>query len=188
MEEISLINRAKNGDDEAFYKIYEKYQGIIFIKMRKYYLFNEEKDDLIQEGRIGLFRAVQSYDRNKEASFATFASLCISRQIFTAIKRSHAQKYRILKMATEHFKDNQIDNIIFFQHNDPESIFLGKEKLTHLKDKLKSSLSKMEKEVFNYMILGFNYKEIADKTGRKSKTIDNTMQRIKRKIKQHLEY
>ncbi len=186
--ETDLIERAKIGDEEAFLKIYEKYKRIIFIKMGKYYLHDGDRDDLVQEGSIGLFKAVKFYDTKRKASFETFASLCINRQLITAIQRSSSSKNKINRRTTEFYREGETISLNFSRYNTPEAICLGKERLTYLKKNLETNLSKMEREVFSYMILGFSYKEIADKTGRKSKTIDNTMQRIKKKIKQHLEY
>ncbi len=192
MTEVSLIKKAQEGDEEAFSMIYDKYQRMIFFKVKRFYLISIEKEDFVQEGRIGLFKAIKSYDEKKGASFSTFASLCVDRRLLTALNCSSAQKYKTLKMATVNYINNErnsvIENLAFSQHNNPESILIGKEKLDHLKNKLRVSLSKMEEEILRHMIFGLNYSEIAKKTGRSPKTVDNTMQRVKNKIKQHLEY
>ena len=185
MEDLDLIERAQSGDEEAFFFIYKKYKEIVLIKTGRYYLPGADKEDLIQEGLIGLFKAVKFYDRKKEASFKTFASLCIKRHIITAIQRSNNSKNKILRMTTEVYREGKTKKNS--KYNNPEAICLGRERIFYLRKNLRVNLSKMEKEVFNYMVLGFNYREIADKTGRETKTIDNTIQRIKKKIKYYLE-
>jgi len=186
MVEISLIKDAQMGGQEAISEIFEKYKGFVIMKTRSYFLPGGDKDDLIQEGMIGLLKAIKAYDSDREASFKTFASLCIKRQVITAIKNSNSNKNKIFKQATGGFFEGEENNVSYnsksFVYYNPEEIFMGKERVKNLKVHLEKELSKMEKEVFNYMAKGYGYIEISEKTGRTAKTIDNTIQRIRKKM------
>jgi len=185
MVEKNLIKNAQLGDQEAISEIFEKYKGFVTMKVRNYFLQGADREDLIQEGMIGLLKALRAYDSGREASFKTFASLCIKRQIITAVKNSNSNKNKIFNQAAGGFYEGEENNISYnkktFIYYSPEEIFLGKEKLGNLKIHLDSCLSKMEREVFDYMVLGYGYIEISEKTGRTVKAIDNTIQRIKKK-------
>lgn len=191
MSEVSLIKRAQSGDQEAISEIFKKYQGFITLKTKNYFLLGADKDDLIQEGMIGLLKAIRAYDHSREASFKTFASLCIKRQIITAIKVSNSNKNKVFNQAAGGFYEGEEKNVSYekksFKFYSPEEICLGKEKIKSLRNALDKSLSRMEKEVFDYMIKGYNYIEISEKTGRNVKAIDNTIQRVKKKMKSFLE-
>jgi len=186
MVEVNLIKNAQNGDQEAISEIFEKYKGFVIMKTKNYFLHGADKDDLIQEGMIGLLKAIRAYDSDREASFNTFASLCIKRQIITAIKNSNSNKNKIFKQAAGGFYEGEENNVSYNKKSliyyNPEEIFLGKEKIEDLKIHLEAELSKMEREVFDYMLLGYDYIEISNKTGRTPKTIDNTIQRVRKKM------
>jgi RNA polymerase sporulation-specific sigma factor len=190
MMELDLVKKAQNGDQEAITDIFRKYKGLVLMKSRNYFLNGADRDDLLQEGMIGLLKAIRAYDDGKNASFNTFASLCIKRQIITAIKNSNSGKHRMLNTASNGFYEGEENNVSYerksFNFYNPEEIFLGKEKLEALKAFLNENLSKMENEIFDYMLLGDNYIEIAGKTGRKIKSVDNAIQRIKKKVKSFL--
>ncbi len=191
MIEVELIKKAQDGDKEAITQIFNKYKWIVWKKSFKYYLNGADRGDLIQEGMIGLLKAVRAYDNGRNASFNTFASICIKRQIITAIKNSNSGKNRILNIAVNGFYEVEESNVSYlkkpFNFYNPEEIFLGKEKIERLKEYLSNNLSKMENEIFDYMILSNNYIEIAKKTGRSVKSVDNAIQRIKKKIKVFLQ-
>lgn len=191
MVEINLIKKAQDGDQDAVSEIFQKYKGFVIMKSRNYFLNGADKEDLLQEGMIGLLKAIRAYDDGKNASFNTFASLCIKRQIITAIKNSNSGKNRMLNLATSGFYEGEEYNVSYekksFNFYNPEEIFLGKEKIEGLKEYLSNNLSKMENEVFNFMLLGNSYIEIAEKTGRSIKSVDNAIQRIKKKVKGYLE-
>lgn len=190
MVEVELIKKAQEGDQEAISQIFHKYRWLVMKKSCNYYLNGADREDLFQEGMIGLLKAVRAYDGGKNASFNTFASLCIKRQIITAIKNSNSGKNRMLNIAVNGFYEGEESNISYFKKSfnfyNPEEIFLGKEKIEGLKESLSNNLSKMENEIFDYMLLGNNYIEIAKKTGRSVKSIDNAIQRVKKKIKAFL--
>ncbi len=189
--EVNLVKKAQGGDQDAVAEIFDKCKGLVLMKSRNYFLNGADREDLLQEGMIGLLKAIRAYDDGKNTSFNTFASICIKRQIITAIKNSNSGKNRILNLASNGFYEGEESNISYehksFNFYNPEEIFLGKEKLDALKNYLNENLSKMENEIFDYMLLGNNYIEIAEKTGRKIKSVDNAIQRIKKKVKGFLE-
>lgn len=191
MIENNVVKRAQGGDQEAIVEIFEKYKKFILLRNKSYFLNGADREDLLQEGMIGLLKAIRAYDEDKNTSFNTFASLCIKRQIITAIKNYNSGKNKILNLATNGFYEGEENNISYENRSlnfyTPEEIFLGKEKLEALNNYLKNNLSKMEQKIFKEMLLGINYIEIAKKTGREVKSIDNTIQRIKKKLKNFIE-
>lgn len=191
MIENSIIKKAQSGDPEAIAEIFEKYKKFILLRNKSYFLNGADREDLLQEGMIGLLKAIRAYDEDKNTSFNTFASLCIKRQIITAIKNYNSGKNKILNLATNGFYEGEESNISYEKKSlnfyTPEEIFLGKEKLNALGEYLQNNLSKMEQSIFKEMLLGINYIEIAQKTGREVKSIDNTIQRIKKKLKGFIE-
>ena len=142
--------------------------------------------DVLQEAMIGLLKAINAYDETKNASFTTFAILCIKRQIITAIKSSNSGKNKILNMAMYSPETEDNSNIAYetksFNFYNPEEIYLSKERFRLLNQYLKNNLSKMENEIFEYMLSEMTYTEIAKKTGRDPKSVDNSIQRIKKKL------
>lgn len=144
---------------------------------------------MLQEAMIGLLKAINGYEADRQASFKTFAILCIKRQLITAIKSSNSGKYKILNMAVNNNENSYDYNAApaysnkSFNFYNPEEIYLSKEKFRALKKYLKTNLSKMENEIFDYMLIEMTYMEIADKTGRDPKSVDNAIQRIKKKLK-----
>ncbi|OQY10115.1 MAG: RNA polymerase subunit sigma-70 [Fusobacteriia bacterium 4572_132] len=190
-----LIKEAQSGDEEALGEIFTQYKSFVYLKARNYFLMGGEKEDLIQEGMIGLLKAIRSYDNEKLASFKTFASVCIKRQLITAIKSASSKKHMILNRATEivnekneemvtNFQQKRLDSYIFYN---PEEIFFTKNEMLNLQDYLELNLSKFEFSVFKLMIKGYGYTDIAEKVNKKIKSIDNAMQRIKRKSELWLE-
>lgn len=181
-----VVAKAQNGNTEAMNLILREYQKLIFLNVKNYFLIGAEQEDLLQEGTIGLLKAIQAYTSGK-ASFKTFATLCIRRQILTAVRNSNAQKNSALNAASGNNLENE-DGYETYPKNlystikyNPEEIFLSKEKITDFQKFVESNFSPFEKVVFGYMIKGYSYKEIAKKLNRKPKTIDNSFQRIKRK-------
>ncbi len=192
MKEILLLEKAKNGNKDAYCELFNRYYGLIFLKANKFNISYSEKEDFLQEGRIAFFKAIHSYDCNKGASFSTFASLCIERRLITVYKNINNLKSKMIRMAIMNRNTNnnesEIHNTVFSLYDNPEALLLSKEKIIYLRNSLRNNLSKMESEVMEYLVLGLTYLEIAEKTGRTPKTIDNAIQRIKRKIKQSLKY
>ena len=191
MVENIVIKKAQLGDQEALTEIFNKYEKFILLRSKSYFLNGADKDDLLQEGMIGLIKAIRAFDETRDASFNTFASLCIKRQIITAIKNYNSGKNRILNLATDGFYEGEESNIEYdaksLNFYNPEEIYLGKEKLEGLKMYLRDNLSSLEHEVFEYMAAGIHYIDIAAKTGRDIKSIDNTIQRVKKKLKFYLD-
>lgn len=191
MVENTVIKKAQLGDQEALTEIFSKYEKFILLRSKSYFLNGADKEDLLQEGMIGLIKAIRAFDENKDASFNTFASLCIKRQIITAIKNYNSGKNRILNLATDGYYEGEEGNIAYesksFNFYNPEEIYLGKEKLDGLRGFLQENLSGLEHEIFEYMAAGIHYIDIADKTGRDVKSVDNTIQRVKKKLKFYLD-
>lgn len=191
MNDIEIVKKAQGGDQEAVSQILDKYKGFVIMNSRKFFLNGADREDLQQEGMIGLIKAIRRYDDGRNASFSTFASICIRRQIITAVKSSNTGKNKVLNTAVNAFYEGEEFNLSHSKKSsnlqNPENIFLGKEKVEGLKKYLYLSLSKMEKEIFEFMLLGNDYIEIAEKTGRKVKAVDNAIQRIKKKVKVYLE-
>lgn len=189
MVSLHLIQRAKAGSEEAIQEIFKLFQGIMFLKTKKYFFYGGDREDVLQEAMIGLLKAINGYEAKKQASFKTFAILCIKRQLISAIKSSNSGKYRILNMAVNSNENSYEYNAVpaysnkSFNFYNPEEIYLSKEKFNALKKYLKTHLSKMENEIFDYMLIELSYTEIAAKTGREAKSVDNTIQRIKKKLK-----
>ncbi len=181
-----VVARAQAGEPEALDLILKEYKKLIFLNVRNYFLVGAEQDDLLQEGTIGLLKAIKGYTKGK-ASFKTFATLCIRRQILTAVRSSTAQKNIFLNEASgnnlesedghEDYPKELYSNVKY----NPEAIFLSKEKIMEFQDFVEHNFSPFERKVFNYMIKGFSYKEIAEELEKTPKVIDNSFQRIKRK-------
>lgn len=181
-----VITRAQNGDQEALALILTEYKKLIFLNVKNYFLIGADQDDLLQEGTIGLLKAIKGYDKDK-ASFKTFATLCIRRQILTAVRSSTSQKNIVLNEASGNNLENEDGQEEYPKElysntkYNPEALFLSKEKIMEFQDFVEHNFSPFERQVFNYMIKGFSYKEIAEELSKTPKTIDNSFQRIKRK-------
>ena len=181
-----VIKLAQNGDQEALDLILKEYKKLIYLNIRNYFLVGADQDDLLQEGTIGLLKAIKNYSEGK-ASFKTFATLCIRRQILTAVRSSTAQKNSALNEAsgnnleTEDGHEDYPKELYSNVRYNPEAIFLSKEKIMQFQDFVEHNFSPFERQVFNYMIKGFSYKEIAEELEKTPKVIDNSFQRIKRK-------
>ncbi|MBC2856280.1 MAG: sigma-70 family RNA polymerase sigma factor [Cetobacterium sp.] len=183
-----IILRAQQGDQESINMILKNYENFIFLNARNYFLVGADKDDLLQEGMIGLIKAIRAFDESKEASFKTFATLCIKRQIVTAIKAANAQKNMALNSALGSSIETSEGREVAYSKGlesyvsyNPEELYLGKEKMEAFRNFINKDFSCFEKEVFEYMVKGYNYREIAEKLDKTLKTIDNSIQRIKRK-------
>jgi len=192
--EIGVIKDAKSGNKEAVDEIFTKYQQFIYLNAKNYFLVGADKDDLIQEGMIGLLKAIRAYDETKMASFKTFAAICIKRQIITAIKAASSQKNMALNSAVsiqnQLIQDREVNyfkGLSSYVIYSPEDLMLSKEQVMELKKFLEENLSSFEVKVFKEMVLGHNYREIAVKLEKNAKAIDNAMQRIKRKSEVWLE-
>ncbi len=193
-----LIDIIKSGDKSAANYLINRYKNLVNIKVSKYYIAGAEKDDLIQEGMIGLFKAIKCYSPEQNNSFKTFANLCVDRQIITAIKTSNRQKhmplnsYLSLNMSAYDSEDDENDTTIMEVFNndtieDPLDTLTKKEYYKSVEDTIDKSLSKFEKQVLNRYIQGESYVQIAEKLDTPVKSIDNAIQRIRKKATKDLQ-
>lgn len=183
---------AKQGDTESIEKIVTEYKNLIYIRNKTLFLKGAEREDLVQEGMIGLMKAIRSFDENRSACFSTFASLCIKRQIITAVKNYNSEKNKNLNSAMQGEGYSEIEELIRYnnpslKYYTPEQIVMGKELIKLLKEFLENNLSVLEKDVFIFMVKGYSYLEIAKKLDKEPKAIDNSIQRIKKKVVVFLE-
>ncbi len=193
MSESDIINLAQKREDTAMEYLLEKYKPLVRQKTRKLFLIDGDKDDLIQEGMIGLFKAVRDYQVGKDTSFRTFAELCISRQLYSAIKKSNRLKNQPLNSYISIYSDEfndagelAGDRTVISSGTDnianPEAIVIGRENAVDMQNKMFDRLSKMEREVLKRYLEGMTYQEIASDMEKTPKSIDNALQRIKGKI------
>lgn len=193
-EEIRLLDQAQQGDSDAISSLLEKYKSMVRALARPLFLMDGEQDDLVQEGMIGLFKAIQTYDREKGTSFESFANTCIRGQLYTAVKKSNRKKNQPLNSyislySVESGEENAdkdggfvIDKTPDWQNN-PERIVVGREYQRDIQERLYRHLSKMEMQVLDLFLRGLTYQEIAARLDKAPKSIDNALQRIKGKIK-----
>ena len=193
MSENDIINLAQKRENAAMEYLLEKYKPLVRQKTRKLFLIDGDKDDLIQEGMIGLFKAVRDYQVGKDAAFRTFADLCISRQLYSAIKKSNRLKNQPLNSYVSIYSDEFSDadelagdRTVISSGSDnianPEAIMIDRENVIDMQNKMFDKLSKMEREVLKRYLEGMTYQEIAADMEKSPKSIDNALQRIKGKI------
>src|SRR5436190_1030531 len=195
LEDLQLVMRARNGDDRARDLLVERYTGFVRMKASSYFLAGGDAEDLIQEGLIGLYKAVRDFRADKETSFRSFAELCVTRQIITAIKTA------------TRFKHAPLNTYVSFSHtpagqesegdctlgdalpgpsvDDPSVCVISTEELQSLVFTLGSGLSKLEADALKLYLEGESYEEMAERLGCDTKTIDNALQRVKRKVLAH---
>lgn len=195
VEERVLLLRCQNGENEAMEEMLNRYKNMVRSKATALYLVGADKEDLIQEGMIGLFKAIREYNPEKNDSFAAFAGLCITRQMYTAIKSSNTKKNQPLNnyISFDLFASAEdaealnggiktYDAIDYWQKN-PEDSVIDKERAVQLEEEVLSKLSYMEQQVLSYYASGLPYQEIAKRMGKDPKSIDNALQRIRKKLK-----
>lgn len=192
MTDEQLIRRLRGGDKAVVDYIMEKYKNLVRKEANAMYLLGGETDDLIQEGMIGLFKAVQDYEEEQKTSFASFAVLCVRRQIYSAIKASKRKKHSPLNFYVSLYETNDerealIETVEASEENNPEALLLGREYAELLKSRLEESLSDLENRVLYLHLLGTDYKTIAKLLDKSPKTVDNALQRIKNKTEKLLE-
>lgn len=192
MTDEKLIELSRDGKDEVIDYLLDKYKGLVRRKVRTMFLVGGDTDDLIQEGMIGLYKAVRDYDVRKEASFLTFANLCIDRQIYSAINASNRKKHSPLNSYISfpllNFLNDNVTNELYMDkqnvnHRNPEDLYIDRENVLHIEHMLEKELSAFEYEVLKMYIDGADYIEIAERMDKKPKSIDNAIQRIKKKVK-----
>ena len=185
-----LILRLRAGERDIMDFLLEKYKALVRKKANAMFLMGGDQDDLNQEGMIGLYKAIRDYDAMKETRFSTFAGLCISRQMYTAIEQSKRKKNVPLNsyVSLDSFEDMEtLFQISFLQENNPESIYIDHENFEATWNEIVQTLSAYEKKVLQYYLNGMSSADIAEKLQKKQKSVDNAIQRIRTKIlqKQH---
>ena len=185
MTDEQLLCDYKNGNQEIMDYLMVKYKSMVRKKARAMYLLGGENEDLIQEGMIGLFKAVTSYQEEKNTSFSTFAYLCVQRQIYTTITAFNRKKHIPLNTAISLFEQKNQEEELSLDEilETPEEMMLRKEELNDYYKMLDQNLSKFEKQVMYHYLNGETYTTIAKKLGKSDKSIDNAIQRIRRKIR-----
>jgi RNA polymerase sporulation-specific sigma factor len=195
LEDLQLVLKARNGSQQALDDLMRRYTGFVRLKASSYFLAGGDSDDLVQEGMIGLYKAVRDFRADKETSFRSFAELCVTRQIITAIKTA------------TRFKHSPLNTYVSFSHtpagqesdgdctlgdalpgpsvNDPSVCVISTEELQSLVFTLGSGLSSLESQALTLYLEGKSYEEMAEDLGCDTKTIDNALQRVKRKILAH---
>ncbi|WP_040209984.1 RNA polymerase sporulation sigma factor SigH [Clostridium polynesiense] len=191
-EEVVL--EAKNGSARAQEYLINKYEGFVKSKARSYFLIGADKEDIYQEGMIGLYKAIRDFKPDKLTSFKAFAELCVTRQIITAIKTATRQKHIPLntyislnKPIYEEESDRTLlDVLTNIKISDPEELLISKEEMGHIEKEIARLLSDLEMEVLMSYLDGKSYQEIACDLDRQAKSIDNALQRVKRKLEKCL--
>ena len=196
LDELRLVEQARRGDSKALDKLMKRYVGFVRMKASSYFIAGGDSDDLLQEGLIGLYKAVRDYRREKEASFRSFAELCITRQIITAIKTATRNKHVPLNQYvsfshTPSGRDMDVDCTIGdclpgSETEDPAAQVVSTQELQSLVNHMTTQLSPLEAQSLTGYLEGLSYEQIAEKAGCDPKTVDNALQRVKRKVGQHL--
>ena len=194
LDDVQLIKMAKNGDKKALNYLLSKYTEIVNMKVGKYFIIGAEREDIMQEGLIGLFKAIKCFDPDKQSSFKTFANLCIKRQLQTAIESSTRQKHMplnsSLSLNVSAYDEN--DDTDFFDIldanvvEDPLDMITKKEYYTFVEDRIEETLSDFEKQVLRRYTNGESYVEIAGKLNAPVKSVDNAIQRIRKKTMKNI--
>lgn len=190
-----LIDAIREDDSEALEYLINKYRNFVRVKARSYFLIGADREDIVQEGMIGLYKAVRDFKGDKLASFKAFAELCITRQIITAIKTATRQKHIPLNsyvsldkpIYDEDSDRTLLDVISGSRGSDPEQLIINQEEFIGLEDKMSEILSDLEWQVLMLYLDGRSYQEIAVDLDRHVKSIDNALQRVKRKLERYLE-
>ena len=195
LEDLQLVIRARNGDGGALDSLIRRYTGFVRLKASSYFLAGGDAEDLVQEGLIGLYKAVRDFRADKETSFRSFAELCVTRQIITAIKTATRYKHAPLNTYVSfshtpagHDSDGDCslgDALPGPNVNDPSIRVISTEELQALVFTLGTGLSHLESEALRLYLDGLSYEEMAAELGCDTKTIDNALQRVKRKILAH---
>ena len=194
LSDEELISVLRDGDKEAIDILLEKYKSMVLGKAKSMYILGGDSDDLIQEGMLGLFKAVRDYDCGRDVSFRTFAQLCVNRQLYTAVKASGRKKHLPLNTAIslsrparekdgEESEEELVDFLEADISSNPEEYLIGREEFEQLEELIEKELSPFEKQVLDLYLTGMGYVEIAHVLNRDEKSTDNALQRIRMKLK-----
>jgi RNA polymerase sporulation-specific sigma factor len=195
LEDEQIVELVHNGDSEALDYLINKFKNFVRAKARSYFLIGADKEDIVQEGMIGLYKAIRDFKEDKLSSFKAFAELCITRQIITAIKTATRQKHIPLNsyisldkpIYDEESDRTLMDVISGAKVLDPEELFISQEEFDQIEVKMAELLSDLERKVLALYLDGQSYQEISEELNRHVKSIDNALQRVKRKLERYLE-
>jgi len=189
MPDEEVVVLAQNGDGQALAYLLNKYKNFVRSKARSYFLIGADHEDIVQEGMIGLYKAIRDFQPSRLASFRSFAELCVKRQIITAIKAATRQKHVPLnsyvslnKPLYDEESDRTLLDVIEGRVTNPEDLYISQEDLSHIETQIESMLSELEQKVLQCFLDGASYQQIAEDLGRHVKSIDNALQRIKKKL------
>ena len=192
LSDETLAVAAKTGDSDACEQLVRRYKNFVKIKAKSFFLIGAEHDDVVQEGMVGLYKAIQSFDPEKRVTFKTFAELCITRHIITAVKASHRRKHIPL---SNYVSLNKPDTGSEYLENcqpekqslsNPEQLVIDEENVRAARDCMGEVLSPFESKVLAYHLYGFGYSKIAERIGKEPKSVDNALQRIRHKLEKYL--
>ncbi len=194
MTDEAIVELAQGGDDDALTFLLDKYKNFVRSKARSYFLIGADHEDIVQEGMIGLFKAIRDFKSTRLTSFRAFAELCVKRQIITAIKTATRQKHFPLnsyvslnKPLYDEESERTLLDVIEGRITNPEDLFISQEELEYIQKEIDTSLSPLEQQVLDAFLNGKSYQEIAEMLGRHVKSIDNALQRVKKKLTRMLE-
>lgn len=190
-----IVAQAKRGNNRAQEYLISKYENFVKSKAKSYFLIGADKEDIYQEGMIGLYKAIRDFNPEKSTSFKAFAEICVIRQIITAIKTATRQKHIPLNtyvslnkpIYEEESERTLLDVLAGLKISDPEELMISKEQMDYIEEKISKVLSDLELEVLTSYLDGKSYQEIASDLERHSKSIDNALQRVKRKLEKCLD-
>lgn len=197
LSDNELVLRARAGDDRTIAELLNRYRNFARSKARSYFLAGSDRDDVVQEGMIGLYKAVRDFDLEQETPFRAFAELCISRQVLTAIKTANRNKHRPLNSSVsldapmlsggENDERSFGDRLMMAPNMaDPVELVISAQEIEAIRDSMRHSLTDLEGDVLRLYMDGRSYEEIAGALGNHVKSIDNALQRIKRKLQRHI--
>ncbi|MFN2388473.1 MAG: RNA polymerase sporulation sigma factor SigH [Actinomycetota bacterium] len=195
-EDNVLVARVRGGDDRSLEVLLDRYRNFARSKSRSYFLAGSDREDVVQEGMIGLFKAVRDFDPTQETPFRAFAELCISRQILTAIKTANRHKHQPLNSSVsldapayvggDSSDRSVVDNLVASKLTDPAELVISAQEIEGIRDSMRNTLTELEGDVLSLYMDGKSYEEIAGALGNHVKSIDNALQRIKRKLQRHI--
>lgn len=183
----------REGDETAEETLFKRYKPLVLSRARAYYLTGGDREDLVQEGMLGCYKAICGFDDSKQTSFASFADLCIRRQILSAVKLSNRKKHLPLNSSVSLDSPTEVggvssvmDMVNDTRTRDPEQLLIGQEGFEEISAAINSELSKMEKSVLSLYLRGQSYQQIAAELGKPIKSVDNAIQRTKKKLEKYL--
>lgn len=195
LEDVDLLTAVRNGDERALRVLLDRYRSFARSKSRSYFLAGADRDDVVQEGMIGLFKAIRDFDVHQSTPFRAFAEMCISRQILTAIKAANRHKHSPLNSSVSldapmgaEVDDRSLGEILVVDHvADPADVVISADEIEGLSRTMRESLTELEGDVLRLYMQGRSYEEIAGALGNHVKSIDNALQRVKRKVQQYID-